>query len=149
MKQLFPVLAILLLSGCDDARKADGNAVSAANATEGASAKAATVSGFKSPELAGLAVRDHPQGVQVVTPPKARGSTPPMPGMNDRLWITYAPNAVLNAVNGTPVRNAVQFRELMDAAAATGKDIEISQVLFLHDEGNGMVSIHTDPPKQE
>lgn len=149
MKPLFPVLAILLLAGCNDASKVDGNAVSAANSTIGAGAEAATESGFKSPELAGLAVRDHPQGVQVVTPPKARGTTPPAPGMNDRLWITYAPGAVLSAVNGTTVRNAVHFRELMDAASATGKDIEISQVLFLHDEGNGMVSIHTDPPKAE
>lgn len=149
MKPLFPVLAILLFAGCKDAPQADGNAMSAANMAEAASAEAEPVSGFKSAELAGLSVRDHPQGVQVVTPPKARGTTPPAPGMNDRLWITYAPGAVLSAVNGTTVRNAVHFRELMDAASATGKDVEISQVLFLHDEGNGMVSIHTDPPKAE
>ena len=149
MKPLFPILAILSLVGCGDTRQGNEQAVSAANAAEEASAEAEPVSGFKSPELAGLAVRDHAQGVQVVTPPTARGTTPPAPGMNDRLWVTYTPGAILNAVNGTPVKSAVHFRELMDAASASGKDIEVSMLLFLHDEGNGMVSVHTDPPKSE
>lgn len=135
-------LTIALLAGCDGARNADGNPV-ANNATASESA-AGAVGDFKSPELAGLSVRDHPEGVQVATSPTGRGNTPPPIGTNDLLW-SLSEGAVFTSVNGATVRDAKHFRELMDAIPP-GQQITLGQQLFLEDAGNGMVSIRTSPP---
>jgi hypothetical protein len=146
MKRSFLVLTILLLAGCNDARQANEDAVSPANTAEAppAGSERESVSDFKSPELGGLKVRDHTGGVQVVTAPTARGTTPPPIGTNDLLW-TLAPKAIFTSVNGTPARDAKHFRELMDAIEP-GQEITLGQQLFLEDAGNGMVSIRTAPP---
>jgi hypothetical protein len=144
-------LAVLLVVGCGDSRPPDENGLASdanvafqAHAAESASA---VVTDFKMPELAGLSVRDHAQGVQVVTPPTGRGSTPPPIGTNDLLW-AFAPGAIFTSVNGTSARDAKHFRELMDAIKS-GQEVSLGQTLFLEDAGNGMVSIQTSPPERE
>jgi hypothetical protein len=141
------ILSFLL--GCGDAgqsRKADSPQANTAGAPQPtAGADEELVTDFKSPELAGLAVRDHTGGVEIVTAPTARGTTPPPMGSNDLLW-TLAPGAIFTSVNGTSVRDAKHFRDLMNAIKP-GTEISLGQTLFLEDAGNGMVSIRTAPPE--
>lgn len=152
MNKLVPVLAsssLLLIAACGDAKQSgkDSAEVNAAGAPQASSDdQQGLVTDFKSPELAGLAVRDHPQGVQVVTPPTARGTTPPPIGTNDLLW-TLDRGAIFTSVNDKPARDARHFRELMDAVEP-GKDLRLGQQLFLEDAGDGQVTIRTTPPDE-
>lgn len=148
MRQIAVIGLVLLVVGCDDSQQTSNANLPPSNATDpqpAIKAEEALVTDFKAPELAGLAVRDHKLGVQVVTPPSKRGTTPPPIGSSDLLW-AFAPKAIFTSVNGTPARDAKHFRELMDAADLS-KDVSLGQQLFLEDVGDGGVMIRTDPPE--
>lgn len=138
------IIAMLLFAGCKDASPTGGNAAAAKPDANSAEAHSAAVTDFKNPELAGLAVRDHPQGVQVVSPPDARGNTPPPIGSNDLLW-SLSEGAIFTSVNDVPARDARHFRELMDALEP-GAEVRLGSVLFMEDVGDGQVILRTSPP---
>lgn len=147
MRRITVAGLMLFLLGCGDAgqsNEADSKAKKAGASQPTKEREEGLITDFKSPELAGLAVRDHPQGVQVVTPPRARGTTPPPIGTNDLLW-TFNRGAIFTSVNDQPARDAKHFRELMDAVKP-GQDVKLGQTLFLEDAGDGQVMIRTTPP---
>jgi hypothetical protein len=147
MKRSSLLFATLLAAGCDGTPQgAKNETVTAGNANQtSATAQSEVVTDFKAPELAGLAVRDHPQGVQVVTEPIARRTTPPPIGTNDLLW-TLNRGAIFTSVNDTPARDARHFRDLMNAVKP-GQAVKLGQTLFLEDAGDGQVMIRTTPPE--
>src|SRR5688500_626669 len=147
MKHLFPVLTILIVAGCDGARQSDGNEAAAAKPAEvpakAPASSAPIVTNFKMAKLAGLSVRDHPEGVQVVTPPTARGDTPPPPGTNDIVW-GFGKGTIFTSVNGTTARDAKHFRELMDAVGPED-EVKLGYKLFFEDAGDGWTRIVATP----
>lgn len=136
MKHLSLSLAALCIcvSGCRDGGTT-ANAAAESTSNAAVAVPETLVSGFADPKLAGMTVRDHPQGAQVVSPPSARKPQPSpsdVPSMIDML----PPRAVLTAVNDTRIRNAAHFRDLMNDAYAKKAEIKLSQLMFLVDEDN-------------
>lgn len=81
------------------------------------------VSGFADPGLKGMTVRNHAEGVIIVTAPAGWGNEPPAATdqLGMALWLMYAPGAVIAKVDGTPIRDGAHFRELMNRAPQEGK----------------------------
>ena len=90
-------LCCLIATGCDDAQpdRGEGSAQS-------------LVSNFAMPDFKGLAVRDHENGVEVVTTPQ---------------WYaeTYPPGTIITHVHCLRVRNAEEFRELANLVYERGE----------------------------
>lgn len=64
--------------------------------------------------LKGTVIRDHPKGAEVVeVPPPATGS-PAIPGQFPTNPL-FQEGQVIHEVNGTPIRNAAHFRDVMNA----------------------------------
>lgn len=163
MKWTLPALVGLCLaaSGCGDStatNSVDAAASNASGAVQGKVASEGLVSGFTDPELQGMVVRDHPKGAQVVTPPPSlREEVGDSTGLkrgpptlrSDRPKCLCSRGAVFTSVNGTPIRNAAHFRDMMNVAAATGEDIKLGQQMFLLDRGDGKVAISSSPPEAQ
>ena len=86
--------------GCDASRSPEG------------STPGNIVSDFAVPAFQGLAVRDHAEGAQVVE--RFQGPTG-----------TYERCTIFTAVNGTRVRDATHFRDLLNAVAERGEELEL------------------------
>lgn len=76
------------------------------------------VSDFTSPALEGMAVRDHPFGVEIVTAPTgARGTTVSCSNaVGAALMSCLSPGIVLTAVGDVPIRSATQFRDRVNSS---------------------------------
>ena len=144
----------LLALGCGDAAQtnsadamqgkaadAQTNAAEAARADGAGAADQALVSDFTAPDLEGMVVRNHPEGAQIVTPPRSRGTSPPTLASDpaDRAWwIIYAPGVVFTEVNGTPVRDAAHFRDLVNGVTARGEQRSLGHNLGYSTPGAGL-----------
>lgn len=85
------------------------------------------VSDFKAPRFQGLVVRDHPNGAEVVTSPRQEAILPGLPGAgpNVQRFSLYPRGRVFTRVNGTAVRGAAHFRDLVNAATDGSDQLEL------------------------